>query len=66
MLSKNAVLEYQENYKKEFGREISYEEAQEQGTKLLRLFKLIYQPVPKDWITNRNNKKGITYDNKNG
>lgn len=50
MLSKGAILEYQAIYKKQFGEKISYEEAQEQGIKLLRLFGLIYQPIPKSWL----------------
>ena len=53
-LSKQAIFEYQAIYKKQFGKEISLEDAQEQATKLLRLFKLIYQPISKKWITNKN------------
>lgn len=50
MLSKEAVLEYQKIYRKQYGKEISYEQALEQGTKLLQLFGLIYKPVPRSWI----------------
>ena len=50
MLSEEAVLEYQQIYKKEFGEEISLEEAKEQGTKLLKLFSIIYRPIKKEWI----------------
>lgn len=50
MLSKEAVLDYQAIYKKQYGKEISLEQAQEQGIKLLRLFGLIYQPIPKSWL----------------
>lgn len=49
MLSKEAVLEYQKIYRKHYGKEISYEQALEQGTKLLQLFGLIYKPVPRSW-----------------
>lgn len=49
-LSEMAVLEYQQIYKKEFGEEISLEEAAEQGTKLLRLFDIIYGPIKKKWL----------------
>lgn len=45
-ISNEAVLEYQKIYKQEFGEEISFEEALEQGMKLLRLFDIIYKPVP--------------------
>ena len=49
MLPKEAVVEYQEIYKKVYGKEISYERALEQGTKLIRLFEIIYHPIPKEW-----------------
>ena len=47
-LSKQAIKEYKEIYKKAFGEEISDQEAYEQGSRLLRLFKAIYKPIPKD------------------
>lgn len=50
MISQKAVEEYQEIYKKVYGEEISYEQASEQGMKVLRLFKLIYKPIKKEWI----------------
>lgn len=40
-LSKEAIEEYKEIHKKVFGEEISDEEAHEQGSRLLRLFKAI-------------------------
>ncbi len=46
-LSKEAVEEFQEIYKKEFGHEISYEEAYERGVKLLTLMKIICRPIKK-------------------
>ncbi|OGK11319.1 hypothetical protein A2768_01515 [Candidatus Roizmanbacteria bacterium RIFCSPHIGHO2_01_FULL_37_16] len=45
MLSKEAVIEYQQVYKKIYGKEISYEKALEQGTKLIELFKIINKPL---------------------
>ena len=45
LLSDEQVAEYQTLYKNRFGREISREEAYEQGAKLIRLVKLIYQPM---------------------
>lgn len=49
MLSRNAIEEYKAIYKKQFGKEITDAEAEEQGMKLLRLFKIIYRPIPKGW-----------------
>jgi aldehyde:ferredoxin oxidoreductase len=41
MLSKTAISEYQEIYKRTYGVDISSEEAQLQGERLLRLFNLL-------------------------
>ncbi|MDO8570575.1 MAG: hypothetical protein Q7R97_03240 [Candidatus Daviesbacteria bacterium] len=62
MLPKEAILEYQAIYKKVFGRDISYAEAVEKGTELIKLFQLIYKPIKKEWVnknTKRNSKNGI-------
>lgn len=48
-LSKKAIKEFKEIYRKEFGKTISDEEAQEKGQKLLSLFKIIYRPIPEDY-----------------
>ena len=48
-LSKKAIKEFKEIYKKEFGKTISDEEAEEKGQRLLSLFKIIYRPIPEDW-----------------
>lgn len=61
MLSKQAIMEYQAIYKKVYGEDISYEQAMEKGTQLLRLFQLIYQPIPKDWL--KRLKEGGEYQN---
>jgi len=45
MLSNKQITKYQMIYKKRFGKEISREEAYEQGVKLVRLIKLIYKPL---------------------
>jgi len=45
MMSDEMITEYQELVKKRFNREISREEALENGTKLLRLVELIYKPM---------------------
>lgn len=55
-LSKQAIDEYKAIYKKEFGKEITDAEAEEQGMKLLRLFKIIYRPIPKSWMKEHDNE----------
>ena len=47
MLSDEMITKYQELVKKRFNREISREEALENGTKLFRLIELIYKPMTK-------------------
>lgn len=42
-LSKEAIEEYKQIYKKEFGEEISDQEAYEQGSRLIRLFEILYR-----------------------
>lgn len=44
-LSKEAIEEFKEIYKKEFGEEISDQEALEKATKLLRLIEIVYKPM---------------------
>lgn len=62
MLSDKAIASFQQIYKKEFGVDINRDEASAIGTKLLQLFKLIYQPLPKEYleelIEKRKGKKG--------
>ncbi len=58
MLSKKAIQEYQEIYKAEHGKDLSYQKAVEGATKLLRLFKLIYHPLPKKWLEQIEKSKG--------
>ncbi len=45
MLSDEMITKYQELVKKRFNREISREEALDNGTKLLRLVELTYKPM---------------------
>jgi urease accessory protein UreF len=45
MLSDEQITKYQTLYKNRFGKEISREEAYEQGAKLIRLIELIYKPM---------------------
>lgn len=46
-LSDEEVTEFQAIYRKNFGKEISREDARERGTKLVRLFEIIYKPMTK-------------------
>ncbi len=45
MLSDEQITKYQTLYKNRFDREISREEAYEQGISLIRLVELIYKPM---------------------
>jgi flagellin-specific chaperone FliS len=47
-LNKEAIEEFKEIYKREFGKTISDEKAQELGQNLLSLFKIIYRAIPSD------------------
>ncbi len=47
-LSKEAIKEFKEIYKHEFGEEISDDKAQELGQGLIALFKIICRPIPDD------------------
>ncbi|OGN15536.1 MAG: hypothetical protein A3J47_00205 [Candidatus Yanofskybacteria bacterium RIFCSPHIGHO2_02_FULL_43_22] len=42
------IISFQELYKKHFGKEISREDAYEQGIKLLRLMSLVYKPMTEE------------------
>ena len=48
MLSDEAVKEFQEIYKKKFGKEISYQDAYESGQRLVNLFKILWESDRKD------------------
>ena len=45
MLSNEQITKFQTLYKNRVGKEISREEAYEQGVKLIRLVELIYKPM---------------------
>lgn len=45
MLSDEQIIKYQTLYKNRYGKEISREEAYEQGVKLIRLVELTYKPM---------------------
>ncbi len=46
-LDNEAIKAFQEAYKKDFGKEISAEEAEAMGQRLISLFSVIYKPIPK-------------------
>jgi len=48
MLSDEQITKFQTLYKNRFGKEISREEAYEQGAKLIRLIELTYKSMTED------------------
>lgn len=46
-LTDDEVSQFRAVYKKNFGKEISREDARERFTKLVRLFEIIYKPMTK-------------------
>jgi hypothetical protein len=49
MLSKQAVDEFKQLYKKEYGEELNDFVASEAANRLVRMFEIIYKPIPKEW-----------------
>jgi len=47
-LSKKAIEEYKEIYQREYGKTLTDQEAYEQASNLLRLFKVIYRSLPSE------------------
>ena len=54
MLSPQSIEKYREIYRKEFGEDISLEDAAEQAQRLLNLARVVYQPMPKVWLERYN------------
>lgn len=48
MLSEKALSKFKEIYQKEFGAQLTDEQASRKGLELLSFFKLIYRPIPKE------------------
>jgi hypothetical protein len=46
MLSQQAIMEYQKLFRQTYGKEISYEQAMEQGEKLIQLVQAVLRPIP--------------------
>ena len=55
-LSKKALDKFKQIYQKEFMVELSDEEANEKGLELLEFFRLIYKPIPKNFVKSNVNK----------
>jgi urease accessory protein UreF len=45
MLSESQITAYQRLFRNRFGEEISREEANERGTRLMRIVELVYKPM---------------------
>lgn len=54
MLSKEAIEEFKEIWRKQFGEEISDEKAVEEGINLLTLMNAVYRPIKKEWVDEQN------------
>ena len=65
MLTDEQITKYQTLYRNRFGREISREEAYEQGVKLIRLVELIYKPMTKTEYQKLQDRRRETGDLKN-
>lgn len=61
MISGEQLEEYKRIYKKEFGEDVSDQDALEQATKLLRLMQIIYKPMTqKDYNKLQERRKETT------
>jgi len=49
MPSKQSIEKYREIYRKQFGVDISIDDAAEQANRLLSLARVVLQPMPKAW-----------------
>jgi hypothetical protein len=56
MLSDEQIIKYQALYENYYGKEISREQASEQGMRLIRLFKVLYGPISEDEYKELRNK----------
>ena len=60
MLTSKQIKNFQKLYKDRFGKEISTENAYEQGAKLIRLIELVYTPMTeKEYQQVQLQRKGI-------
>ena len=59
-LSQQAIEDFKKIFKKEYGEDISDAEAEEMAIRFLRLFSLIYRPIPED-AENTKNPSSVCY-----
>lgn len=50
MLSQQALQEFKEIWKLEFGEELSSDFAIEEAVNLLTMFNAVYRPIKKEWL----------------
>jgi hypothetical protein len=50
MLSKKELEDFKTIWRKEFGTEISDQEATDQAINLLTLFNAVYKPIKSEWV----------------
>lgn len=62
MISKEALEEFKQIWRKEHQGDISDAEAMEQATKLLTLMSVIYKPIKKEWIEEKKPTKGTSVE----
>ncbi len=61
-ISQKALKEFKEIWRKQFGEEISDKDAYEEATCLLRLFQVVYRPLPPKNKEERNQESGSPCD----
>jgi adenosine deaminase len=50
MLSQKAISEFKVVYKKEFGQDLNDNEAKEMAERFLKIFNIVYKPIPKNFL----------------
>lgn len=50
MLPKEAILEYQQIYKRLYGVDLTFEEAAKLAHDFMQFFKTIHRPLKKSWV----------------
>ncbi len=57
MLSDSQIAKFQKIYEQRFGEKINRDEALNLGVELINLVKLIYRPIKKDEISDKDNNR---------
>jgi hypothetical protein len=60
VLSDDDIRKFQDLYRERFGKEISKEDAYEQGIKLLRLMSVVYRPMTEAEYNNIQERRSTT------